>query len=691
MNFKDILDKLGHLSEATEKTKTGVKHTAEPGGYGRKFDTDDEGDEKKEKKPEVKRGRGRPKKGADSETGQVAKYDNAKSLQSFMIGNVPKKSKELEKLPKKKHTLKDWFEQLDKEVVSEETPIPVVGKQGDTQSTGAGFLHITDTSPAGQAMKKALGDLATQKKAQIVMPTAQQTTKPAAPGATGQAPAGTQPVSEKWGTETKVSPEEKGKYAGKSKAELLKSYNALKKSGPHKKGSPEFGRMRELAFAIRAKGDWGKVKEADQPPNDALASPLTMEGKESKPDFLDIDKDGNKKEPMKKAAQDKKKVKEGMEHRLKAARHAGKAHALAKEGYNCRYDDMEEAKCYHEGYKEGLDECYGQGMQVIETPAATVPGMAQQAEPAMEDDMYEMDKTEYMKHKAKATPGDTFKAFGQTMHDKDVLEADGVFESWDKELNALLTENTQVDEGMSVSISKGQQGMPDSVSVTAQDAEAEQLLSMIKQAGLGLFGGEDKPELGLTPAHAGEEPAEVGTGGEDINVVGDHDGMMALIKKVTGAGSDHDYADEEGDHGHAHGDECETCGKSPCGCDDEEMVEDETLDQREEEVAEDLTTDAQADEEAEAQEDEALAKFDAGQENEQKEEQVNEWANQVGAGPGKGTDASFEQDIEFMTKVISGGLNKPKSTGQTTIPVIAGQDTRMEDPTAWARLAGIKK
>lgn len=67
-------------------------------------------------------------------------------------------------------------------------------------------------------------------------------------------------IDEKWDTETKVSPEEKGKYAGKTRAELLKSYNALKKSGPHPQGTPEFGRMRELAFAIRAKGGWGRVQ-----------------------------------------------------------------------------------------------------------------------------------------------------------------------------------------------------------------------------------------------------------------------------------------------------------------------------------------------------------------------------------------------------------------------------------------------
>jgi hypothetical protein len=74
-------------------------------------------------------------------------------------------------------------------------------------------------------------------------------------------------VQEKWDTDTKVSPEEKGKYKGKSKAELQKQYNALKARGPHKKGSPDFGKMRELAFAIRAKSGWGKVDEGDIDPN----------------------------------------------------------------------------------------------------------------------------------------------------------------------------------------------------------------------------------------------------------------------------------------------------------------------------------------------------------------------------------------------------------------------------------------
>ena len=101
----------------------------------------------------------------------------------------------------------------------------------------------------------------------------------------------------------------------------------------------------------------------------------------AKPDFLDLDKDGNKKESMKKAAADKKKkqkVKESMNHRISAARLEGKSHGL-KGHAHCgkNFEDLEERKAYCEGYKDGLDECYGMG--VYETapamPAATLHGM----------------------------------------------------------------------------------------------------------------------------------------------------------------------------------------------------------------------------------------------------------------------------------------------------------------------------
>ena len=86
-----------------------------------------------------------------------------------------------------------------------------------------------------------------------------------------------------------------------------------------------------------------------------------------------------------------------------------------------------------------------------------------------------------------------------------------------------------------------------------------------------------------------------------------------------------------------------------------------------------------------------------------KKEKIDEWAND--AGPGKSvSDTTFEADIDFMMNIISGGLNKRKQTGQTTIPVLGTQMNRMvshgttdineskvlnESVSDWKKLAGI--
>jgi hypothetical protein len=576
-----------------------------------------------------------------------------------------------------------------------------------------------------------------------------------------------------------------------------------------------------------------KVKEGDLPSSAGVdtkgaglgagRSPTTLEGKtmnkKAKPDFLDIDKDGNKKEPMKKAAADKKKapVKEGMNGRIAAARHEGRADGLRGAANRIKhYDDLEEARAYHAGYKDGLDECYGQG--VYETapamPAATVPGMASAAMPAMEAEFDEGNA--FTAALAKTPKGGKFSVGGKTFTDRTGYDAkvnEYAFESWDSQLNDLL------NEGLSVSISKGQENAPDSVTITAQDAEAEHLLAFVKNAGLGLFGDDNadthSSAMSVQPSHGA--PDEIGAGGVDIGVVDGHDGMMGLMQKLSGIQSDgaEDYADEEGDEEQLYGNHEET-SKKDCGCDGDcecsdydqpaneqscnecggmmeaghscgskEVVDEvESEDQMEFEVSEANAPDSGADNssndtQGNAAANASLAKADAGQDIEDgmsdqavqesddeeeetvaesfanlfrklsfiaeesqseeddkaekaakkvakdiehdeghkgkdddkaekagekvkkdieyddkkdKREKVDEWANQVGSGPGKGTDASFQQDIDFMTKVIAGGLNKPKSTGQTTIPVIAGQDDRMIDsPKDWATLAGIKR
>jgi hypothetical protein len=1024
-------------------------------------------------------------------------------------------------------TLKDMFENMSQGI---KQPIPVVGKQGDTQQTGAGFLSVTDNSPAAQALQKAVSDLAGQNKAQIVVPTTPQDV-PAGAGAAGVRAVQQQPgqlqqqvqeaddptwygpfsssslakanaVDEIGGgqegvnysltkkddgyywTETvsdkldELSPktlksysnkakkeydrisgdedvhpreymgpgnthdkrakginmatkklaatnegakvdrmvkhiEKSERKAGKSKdeaediawatankrgmldnkskkkvkesvdkeiADIRKTLNSRKgkvytPDHPEQKETEQL--RRKLAKLVKSK----EVKEGDIAPTNGIdtkgaglgagRSQTTLEGK--KPDFLDLDKDGNKKESMKKAAADKKKqkVKESMNHKLSAARLEGKSHGLRGHAhYGKAYEDLEEMRAYHEGYKEGLDESYGMGMYEDSMPA-TVPGMdssALSSMPTMEDEMDEgirdnlkkagmaaalggmaatggmMAKGAYDYHKkdpishmssadvdkltytnedefgegnaftdalAKTPKGGKFTVGGKTYTDRTNYDAkvdEYAFEAWDRELQNLLNEGTEVNEGLSVSVSKGQENAPDSVTITAQDAEADQLLQLVKHAGLGLFGDEpSEPSSAMSVQPSMGEPDEVGAGGVDVEVVDGSDSMLSLMQKLGGVeASGPDYEEEgdeeqlHGNHEETHEETCNECGgmmeaDHSCGS---KMDEEETPDQLEAEVAEDNAPDSDeaetsADEDAEAEEDKALAGAASGDEEEidegftfesiykkfamlegsgdkpkhpehdekddkdfddaedeevteseqldelspellgragveagkrqsaaagpvidspltdpfsieigqfpqvvrstkqakslidrglltpdttvivttggakrdrrtqtqakripelkdlfgnegigpskfwgkkvdkfnaaaknatfrdqakaqtanmspaQKRQydamiksgELNEWANQTGKGPGKGTDASFEQDIEFMTKVISGGLNKPKSTGQTTVPVIAGQEDRMTNPketvtesvSDWAKLAGIKK
>ena len=659
MNFKDMLDKLSTLSEATKETEKGRIHKAEPGGYGRKYDTDDEGEEvgdkKDAKKPEEKRGRGRPSKtGAhvskpEDKKKQKEKEEAGKNLQSYISGK-PKKSKELEKLPKKKHSLKEFFDQIDQErMIKEATPgqvLQVKPMQGAAQLVDPASGRVVATGKADKinAMQKSMAQGEVQMPGKMEEEKGEKWIQKAIkhPGAfTAKAKAAGKSVSA-FAKEKKHAPGTLGKQArlaqtlrkinkedvnmmeveqptidnmtamgaglgaGRSDRSLEEAKKTVKKDNKAEVAGKKVAKDIEYDEKVKDKIHGKKRHAEDEKAEKAgkkVAKDIEYDEKKkkqvkeaAKPDFPDIDNDKNTEEPISKAAKDAKKKKMNESgHRHSAARLMGKAHALAKEGYNCKYEDMEEAKMYHEGYKEGLDECYGlmpmRGVVVGETPAATVPGMASQAMPAMEDDLDEMDKSEWMRHKAKTTPGDTFKAFGQTMRDKDVLETDSfAFESLDQQLNDLLIEGEKVEEGMSVSISKGQQGAPDSVTVSAQDAEAEKLLSFIKQAGLGLFA-DDNP-ANFVSTGQGDPTHDHG----DISVVDDHDGMMSIMKKMAGMdqGGD-DYRDEEhhDDHDHDHSDKnhdetCNECGymESQCKCDEEMVDEVESYDQEEEKVAE---------------------------------------------------------------------------------------------------------
>jgi hypothetical protein len=879
MDFKSLISQLDQLNEATEKTKTGLKHTAEPGGYGRKDDEDEDGNKIKDKSAE-KKGKGRPKK-ATSTSGEDKKYDfSAFGVTKGKDVKLPKHDKK----KTKKHSIKEYLDQMYEPL--NEMGITVKPMPGASQIIGAdgkpmGTADAATANTIKQASEKGTlklggdeemkeGDIGKHNNATTGFDALVRKLTPKYGEAAAKRIAGSQLKKIKEGTvsdhpenQARIQKQfssipglmdvwKKYKHLGDYGTNLQTTMSAVKKEFPRMDpktlqsistsliydndpysstaGDAAFYAAKEIQKYL-AGAQMKKIKEADQPPNDSLLSPMSEarakaddkaekagkkvakdieydEGHKGKDDnkaekagkkvTKDIEYDEKKKLPsmahIKKMCQDgksvaeickmhpdcdqkelkqmvadcketldeasmpmkkvngksvpafaadgkgkndltKKKVKEGMDHRLKAARHMGKAHALTKEGYNCRYDDMEESRHYHEGYKEGLDECYGQ-MPIqgyVGEANNEVADMASYGAhtPTMEDDMYEMDKTSYMKQQAIKTPGDTFKAFGQTFKDKEVVESPFAFEAWEKELNSIL-EGKDVNEGMTVSISKGQQGTPDSVSVSAQDAEADQLLSIIKQSGMGLFGGDDAGR-----SHTGQPMTVDVDGGEgpqaNIEVVDDHDDMLSLIRKMTGQGpaqANGDYEEEGGheDHGHEHGEDetCESCGGMmeeghSCG---EAVEEDESMDQREYEVAEDQSGGDDSEESDEvnsdATRDAALATAagknfadtdapleeggdggeasNAGAEGVDIADVADETEEDLEESLANGADDTFESDIDFMTKVISGGLNKQKSTGQTTIPVVSTQVNRLGSPMRestdllhdWRKLSGIK-
>jgi hypothetical protein len=69
------------------------------------------------------------------------------------------------------------------------------------------------------------------------------------------------------------------------------------------------------------------------------------------------------------------------------------------------------------------------------------------------------------------------------------------------------------------------------------------------------------------------------------------------------------------------------------------------------------------------------------------EKKLDEWANDAGKD---GTEQAFQRDIDFMTQVISGGLNGPKKD-QTTLPHTAVKVVEEDaDMIEWKRLAGLR-
>ena len=695
MEFKDLLNKISELELNEAKKESTKKEDEKAEKAGKKVAKDIEHDEGHKGKDDNKAEKAGKKVTKDIE------YDDKKD--------------------KKKKSLKDWFDQFDKEMLAEAEQIEVVPAKQTTSviKKGGKTLGSVSNPQLAQQIKQSIGKgemslagdeikeeemeesglqayLGKKKYGEKGMKALQ---KAGREGASKEKMAKIRAQHDKL-DEVQVDEKAKNPYA-------IGMAQAMKSSGdkpPLKKST--IVKAHDIAKSIKKKTDEAEI--ASTKSQDTMGAGLgagrSDKVLEAKPDFLDLDKDGNKKESMKKAAADKKKKKvdESMNTKTKAAYQEGYAHGLRE--LACRvkhYQDMEEAKSYYEGYKCGLDECYGmkpvQGLVVGETmPAATVPGMASQAMPStptMEDDMEEGNLFTGNLAAARAAGKAMADLDGDGDMEKVQKEATYAFEDLEMQLDALLKEEV-ITEGLSVNMQQGIGAMgDDSVSVTATGDDSAKLLDFIKQVGLGGMG--DQAQV-TTIA----EPAVAVVSDYGAPKFSGHDGMKDLMAKVQGD----DYEEEgHGEHGHSepsHGekvDEVESedqmeyeVAEDSAGQDEEEMT---TADEKAE-AEEDLTKPASGGAVSEGgdgmEDEESVEESACACEDEDKEEKLDEWANNAGQ---KGTDQAFERDIDFMTKVISGGLNKPKSTGQTTIPVIAGQEARTgdEDVQLWKKLAGIEK
>jgi len=675
MDFRTLLQSMHNISEATKEVPGGRVHTAEPGGYGRKDDEDDEGNKVKPASTE-KRGKGRPKK-ATATSGEDKKYDfSAFGVKAGKDVKLPK----YDKKKTTKHSIKEYIEQL--ESAMNEEGITVKPMPGASQIIGA------DGKPLGTA------DAATAN-----------TIKQASDKGTLNLGSGDEQMNEKWDSKMDTPASEKGKYAGKSKSELLKAYNHLKSTGPHKEGSKPYSNMKELAFAIRAKGKFGKVQDEEKVNE---LSPSTIQSAAAKRDAQQPDQMSQatqRKDPMVHATN-----RINMNNRpgqmeedfgATAAIAGGAALGTALGAVKGRYGDMKQREQGHTAYtpdeykdkprttiqrlraaagipskndpnvktneglpgkQEKLDVAEPKGKLDAKDFAAlrarksvkeslSFSEMMQEAGTDVNDMMAELqqdidtfNKTGHCSDKLEAflkihghakkkiadesivdrvgfdtpppidknpmtqdpirtpafarkqqsqgmpitSPGED-KPFGfmkqisapsKTFESKDMKDVQ--LESWEKELNSLL------NEGITVTSSQGQQGTPDSVSINATDSDAQELLSIVRQAGLGVFGGGDEQ------AHSGYgAPMHGDEGGHGTEpqmsptVVGDGDDMMALIKKMSGiqdvgkqpgtlepAGEEgNDYESEEG---HGHDEECDSCGSADCQCDEVDEGYEET-------------------------------------------------------------------------------------------------------------------
>lgn len=726
------------------------KGTKHKGKYGTEFQGDDEVDEKGKKKkaaPVEKKGRGRPTKPEN-------KAEKDKPDFSAFGAKKNVKLKPWDKKATTKHSLKDWIENLDKAL----------------NEDGQGQLQVKPLPGASQ-ITNAKGD-------QVGV-------------ASDPATAALVSKASNDGKLTLGGEMDEGAEGG---GETINTYFAWRVAC-RKAGGKSFtgGRVHDECHDASGQcvGEW--KNSSGTLTCGADNSPALAEAKKAKPDFLDKDKDGNKKEPFKKAIKDTKKpVEEGkmkdlsmdlgnkkdrlpdaefkkkygkskvdMKKSMSDSKNTTEKKPVKESILRESHDTMQhiidshknEVKKFING--EDLDEhlydaLYDYYCNQGEMPYGTMKArtgdpfewVTQRFDTDVHDynlpgghpegDMMGMDEGQFTQHYMDAnkpaptnpapTPWarDPIAALTDRTYDKvadpfgDKPLADNIqFEGWQKELDGIL------NEGINITANTGLGDGPDSVTISATEEDAQQLLDIVKSAGLGMFAGgeQDQSQQSDGVGFAGDaiehqrDGNTVDVSASEPEVVDDQDGMMDLIKRMTGGGSPQNQTQsgsQETDEG--------------CGIMDEEDSSEGNEAQRATEKLEtvhdawsevDGSDEGNPDAAADGQGDDVPGDFEGDDEGEVaesneldicpncngsgegqyegarcssckgsgevshdedpgEEHEEPDWGderNRTDEGYANDADKAFIADIEFMTKGLSGGLNNNKKTQSVGAPV----------------------
>ena len=522
MDFRNILHSLNSLSEGdvSHKGTYGTSYGKEDvrDQYGHKIGKVDKDAESKKEAP--KRGRGRPTKGDKDEHGHDAKFDTS-GLQG-MLGKKPKGEVGKKSV---KHSLKEYIEEVEsKQQLDEADQVTIAPAQQNTQVIKQG--------------NRVLGSVTNPQLASQIK------------NAIGQGQMSLNPNDQEM---AEGSVEESGLQAYLGNKKYGKDgMNALRRAGQNNASEKK---MQNIRAKYSSKEDM--VAESIQLTEGELKQTMLK--------FFDELSMGPKGYNITAAVdvKDKSLATSIINKTL--------AHGRFKSMSGTFKDQLRDAALEHFGftnYNESLEEAdlvphpskdmYRQHaiQQGVDTKVGDInafkPSRIQTPNRPVEE------PTPWSRDPIAAASDRAINFISGLGKPKSKLEStemkDVQLEGWEKELNNLL------NEGITVSTSTGQQGAPDSVSINATDNDANELLNILRQSGMGVFGGNDKPTM--TPygvvSQGEEEPTGTGTEPEmSPEVVGDGDDMLSLIKKMTGLSAgpvgqepegtaSSDYEDEEG-------------------------------------------------------------------------------------------------------------------------------------------------